>query len=121
VAVGTAFYLPNPLFAMVSFFALYHLLIQNTHYNVSFIPRMWLGVVLCNESILPQAGFLLSLCSHPYLRPVFQISAFFLSISVKYWRYIENVEFSLVVGQVKTFDNPWDSPIIDIRSLIQGK
>jgi len=31
VTVGTALYLPNPLFAMVSFFAVYQLLLQNTH------------------------------------------------------------------------------------------
>ena len=49
--VVTAFYLPNPLIAMVSIFAVYHLLIQNTYVTVTFIPRMQLGVELCNKSL----------------------------------------------------------------------
>ena len=37
---------------MVCFFAVYHLLLQNTRYIVSCIPRMQFGVALCNESLI---------------------------------------------------------------------
>jgi hypothetical protein len=60
---------------MVSFFAVYHLLIQNTHCSVSFIPRMQLGVA-CVTKVYFTASSLSALYSHPFCRTVFPISAF---------------------------------------------